>query len=649
MANGQEKPPEEASASETADALARLRKESEGFSNSLGEIALPPEREETPRTRVSSSLRELRQLRDAVMADEKKEKQTKLHSVLRNLSEDELVKRTVRTAMKDPETVGKVSKKLTEQTKRIPRKIAEQPLTQSQPLAQPPAPKTERAQPPKKSVPTLSKYAADSGEDTLTMTRHIARVRRGKSVVSPPPTLVPAVSVPTPIPPAVPKEKITIPAFERPVASVPPVAEATAPSLSPSPEGVDRLDNPAFAKWVSEIGGVWVGNPAHAETYFKAFEIKENVKSEVLKVWRERIAKESALQVTEADLELVSNQLEALAKKEPEKFVALYGETVKNFREMPAEIALLEAQLGQADKRTREERRPELTAEEKKLGLARASNRFWTGFGGGWGRLTGVMAWASGSETLKAQADAREEVRTEKKYRSVLWGGVSTGNVKGRLSKIGKEYADSVEKNHTDRTQVEIALARAKKGLQGARAEVFAEVAVQKEMSEFLSAKVAETIKKITTPGGVTTLEDWMKTDDWLRELSARAGNEDKLADYLRGFSQSDVQTQIAVGIRETLQTTIGEIIAKQLEHPENPGRATELFLALDGAFGALLTKKKMGVLEGDRVIEEVAWYLAKEEDRIIDEAGTDSRLKATYIESVRARLWEKYRSPITL
>ncbi len=663
MKKGPEQAPDEPSAEETAAEVARIKEQAQGFGNGIKGLE-GIKGSETPAAEPISALRELRGLREAVQAEEKREKKTKLHSVLKNLSQDELIKRTISVAMKDPETVGQVSKKLTEQTKRIPRKIAEQPLTQSQPLAQPPAPKTERAQPPKKSVPTLSKYAADSGEDTLTMTRHIARVRRGKSVVSPPPTLVPAVSVPTPIPSAVPKEKITIPAFERPVALVAPLAESTPPPLiSPegapkAPEGANRLDNPAFAQWVSEIEGIKAGNPADVEKFFKAFEIKENVKSEVLRVWRERIAKESGIQLAEADLALIASQLENLARREPEKFVVLYGETVKRFTEMPAEIARLEAQLGRVNTRTIAERRPGLMAEEKKLELAKASNRFLTGFGGGWGRLTGVMAWASGSETLKAQAEARKDIQKEGKYRTIF-GGVSAGGfsaeflrAKGgavgvRLAEIGKEYTDSIGKNHTDRAQVEIALARAKKELQGARAEVFADIGVKREMSEFLSAKVAETVKQITTHGQITSLEDWMAADEWVRELSARVGDADKLADYLRGFSQSEVQTKIAVGIRETLQATIGEIVAKQLEHPENPGRATELFLALDGALGALLTKKQMGVIKGDNVIQEVAASLTDEEKKITNAGEKNSALKATYIQSIRVRLWAKYRSPV--
>lgn len=648
--------PDEPHAAETAAELARIKEQAQGFGQGIG------------------GLEKLEQA-----------KKIPLQSVLRNLSEDELIKRTISVAMKDPETMGKVSKKITEATKPVPvtRVVREKPL--------------------KKTTPTFSKYAADSGEDMLTMARHVARSKEKREVHSRPQPTAPAKTTPQelsaydrlmagiPEPakaelsdydrlmaglPSVTKEAETA----APKVSVPrgkikiPVAQASAvretapasppPLISPeaapqTPEGANRLDSPAFAEWFSSIENVKAGNPAEIEKFFGAFEIKEQVKEETLKVWKERVLKESWLEVTDADLALVANQLEVLAKREPEKFVALYGETVKNFREMPAEISRLEGELGQVDKRTIEERRPELAAEEKKLELARASNRFLTGFGGGWGRLTGVMARLSGSETLKAQAEARKEVRSEGRYRTIA-GGVSSGGfsekflgAKGgvvgrRLSEIGKEYADAVGKNHTDRAQVEIALARAKKGFQGARAGVFAEVAVQKEMSEFLSAKVAETVKQITTPGQITTLEDWMKADDWLSGLAERAIDENKLADYLAGVPLKEIQAIIGVGIRDALEVATGEVITRSLEHPENPGRATELFTALDGAFGELLTKKKMGVLEGDKVIEEVVWYLAKKENEILFDAEAGARLKAAYIQSARARLWAKYRSPVT-
>ena len=140
-----------------------------------------------------------------------------------------------------------------------------------------------------------------------------------------------------------------------------------------------------------------------------------------------------------------------------------------------------------------------------------------------------------------------------------------------------------------------------------------------------------------------------MKADDWLTGLAARATDENKLADYLTGVPIKEVQTDIALGIRSALEVTTGEIIAHSLEHPDNPGKATELFSALDGAFGGLLTKKKMGVLEGDKVIEEVAAHLADEERKILREAGANARLKAAYIQSARARLCQKYRSPTIL
>ncbi len=612
MKKGPEQVPDELSAEETAAELARVKEQAQGFGQGIGGL-------------------------------EKLEQKDK---ILRNLSTEELVKRTLNLAVKDPETIEKVSKKLTEQTKMTTRKTVEQSS------APPSVPKTERAYPPKKNVPTFSKYAADSGEDTLTMARHVARVRRGGSATFAPPA--------PPPPPVALQEKITIPAFERSAALAAPVAEATPlpPLISPeaapkAPEGANRLDNPAFAEWFSSVEGIKAGNPAEIEKFFSAFEIKEQVKNEVLKVWRERIAKESALAMTESDLALVANQLETLAKKEPEKFVALYGETVKRFTEMPAEIARLEGELQRAGPPP--ERRYELIGEERKLELVRASNHFVFGFG----RLTGIAARIFRTEGLKAEAEARTEIRKDEKYRRTL-GGVSAGGafeglgisrggaVEARLAEIEKikeDYTKAVGM-HPGREQVEIALARAKKGFQGARAGVFAEVGVQKEMSEFLSAKVAETVKQILTPGAVTTLEDWMAADEWVRELSARAEDKERLADYLRGFSLDEVLEKIALGMRETLQTTVGEIVARQLEHPENPGRATELFSALDGALGELLTKKKMGVIAGDKVIMEVTAYLMHEEKKIVREAGKGSALKATYLQSIRGRLWTKYRSP---
>ncbi len=651
--------PDEPNAEETAAELARVKEQAQGFGNSIKGLDTAKVTERPH----SGSLRELKGLREAVLAEEKKEEKTRLQSVLKNLSSDELIKRTISVAMKDPETVGKVSKKLTEQTKRAP-----------------PQPRIERPSPPKKTTPTFSKYAADSGEDTLTMARHIVHSREKKKKKEeltehdrlmaglPLAEKVAEKTAPTPpSSPPLPKEKVSIPAFERPAAPpAAPVAEAipTPPPLPPSPEGANRLDNAAFAEWFSAQDSVKAGNPAEVEKFFSAFEIKEQVKNEVLRVWRERIAKESALAMSEADLGLVANQLETLAKREPEKFVALYGETVKRFTEMPAEIARLEGELQKAGPAP--ERRYELMGEERNLELAKASNHLFFGFG----RLTGIAASLFRTEGLRAEAAARTEIRKDEKYRTIF-GGVSAGRpleglglksggaVEARLAEIEKikdAYTKAVGQ-HPDRAQVEIALARAKKGFQGARAEVFADIGVKKEMSEFLSAKVAETVKQITTPGQITTLADWMKADDWLTGLAERSTDENKLADYLRGFSLEEVKEKISDGITKAIKTTTGEVIATQLEHPRNPGRATALMQALDGAFGDLLVKKRVGGFEGHAALQTVLGQLLLERGRISWDAQRAEKLqdkenlqlKVVYLEDAIARLRSKYLSLTTL
>ena len=434
----------------------------------------------------------------------------------------------------------------------------------------------------------------------------------------------------------------------------PPLPPPPRNEAPPAPtEKVDPFDDPTFVAWFTSIEGyAQTGDAAEAEKFFKAFQVKEEVKQAVLALWQEQVLSESGLALSAADLKLVSEQLERMAQTSPEEFVSRHAETVKTFRENPARIAALEVEVRQGG--ATPERRPPviISAEQRKLELAKASNHFFFGMG----RFTGLLAAVTGREKWVEQAKARTELRGDERYRTFARGvsagglaeglGLSRGGaVEKRLSEISRIYQTAVDANPGSPETIAIALMRAKRDFAGARADVIADVAVKREMSEFLSKKVAESVKRLTTPGAVTKLNDWVKLDEWVVDMMKHQGDPDNLTDYLRGFSVDDLREKITLGVDDALQLTMGEIVARGLERPTEAGRATALFNALDGAFGELLTRGGAGMWDREEVLRRINEWIG-EEARRLNRKGADkatAKVKIAYLQSAYTRLRSKY------
>ncbi len=100
--------PPKPKAAETAAELERLRREAQGFSQGIAGLDAFKIEEKAVPSKASQSLKELKELRVDLLAEEKARKQ----SQLQNLSQEELVEKTIGAALKEPEVMKKVAEKL---------------------------------------------------------------------------------------------------------------------------------------------------------------------------------------------------------------------------------------------------------------------------------------------------------------------------------------------------------------------------------------------------------------------------------------------------------------------------------------------------------------------------------------------------------